>query len=252
MFTEAGIEERYFENLEPFILGGKLKQVHIPQPILASMIRFYRKKDTELLEKAILNLNLEHYSDNADVRRICEEDFLTSALIHMLTTIFDKDKSVGMNTVCLQILCALFSVMNKSEIEKTKEEVITVLTQVKDSSILLGVNQLEDKSGTENEEERLKEKKEQEAQRQLKLDIEHSKTYIGYKLMWVMQLFAGGKRFPAGSLSSFKWRLYVYDIVKFITTSQFLSWLLNFDPERFFKLLLPLYLDQEPFQYIQT
>lgn len=89
-------------------------------------------------------------------------------------------------------------------------------------------------------------------QRQIKLDIEHSKTYIGYKLMWVMQLFLEGKKFPTGTLSSFKWRMYVFDIVRFITSSQFLKWFLTFDPQRFFKLVLCLYINQEPFQYIQT
>jgi len=27
MFAEAGIEQRYFENLEAFILSGRLKQI---------------------------------------------------------------------------------------------------------------------------------------------------------------------------------------------------------------------------------
>ena len=30
-------------------------------------------------------------------------------------------------------------------------------------------------------------------------------------------MFLEGKKFPAGSLSAFKWRIYVYDIVRFIT-----------------------------------
>ena len=29
-----------------------------------------------------------------------------------------------------------------------------------------------------------------------KLEIEHSQTYIGYKLMWVMKMFLEGKKFP--------------------------------------------------------
>jgi hypothetical protein len=67
-------------------------------------------------------------------------------------------------------------------------------------------------------------------ERLAKLDIEHSKTYIGYKLMWVIRLFLEGKKFPNGTLSSFKWRMYVFDIVRFITTPSYLSWFLNFDP----------------------
>ena len=32
--------------------------------------------------------------------------------------------------------------------------------------------------------------------REKKLEIEHSKTYIGYKLLWVINLFIEGKKFP--------------------------------------------------------
>jgi hypothetical protein len=38
MFAEAGIEQRYFENLEAFILCGKLRNISIPQKILTRLI----------------------------------------------------------------------------------------------------------------------------------------------------------------------------------------------------------------------
>lgn len=146
--------------MEAFILSGKLKHIVIPPKILTRIIQYYRQKDVELLEKSILNLNLDHYPNNLEVRHICEEDFLTSALIHMLTTIFDKDKNME-NTVCLHILCALYNVMNKSKIEKTKEELITTLNSMKDSTILFEANQLEDKTDAAMMEKRMKEKEEQ-------------------------------------------------------------------------------------------
>jgi len=59
MFAEAGIEQRYFENLEAFILSGKLKNIVIPDEILTRLIQYYRQKDVELLEKSILNLNMD-------------------------------------------------------------------------------------------------------------------------------------------------------------------------------------------------
>ena len=153
----------------------------------------------------------------------------------MLTTIFDKDKNME-NTVCLHVLCALFNLMNRSKIEKTKEDVVNLLTKhSRDSTILFEANQLVEKT-TDQEviEQRQKEKEAQQNEREIKLDIEHSKTYIGYKLMWVMRLFLQGKKFPTGTLSSFKWRMYVFDIVRFITTPQFLKWFLQFDSQRFF------------------
>lgn len=89
MFAEAGIEQKYFENLEAFILSGKLKSIKIPDEILIRLIGYYRQKDVELLEKSILNLELTKYSNLLEVRHICETEFLTSALIHLLTNLFD-------------------------------------------------------------------------------------------------------------------------------------------------------------------
>lgn len=42
MFAEAGMEQKFFENLEPFILSGKFKQTKIPKKILVRLIGFYR------------------------------------------------------------------------------------------------------------------------------------------------------------------------------------------------------------------
>jgi hypothetical protein len=49
----------------------------------------------ELLEKILLNLNLSKYKNILEVRHICEQEFLTSALIHILTNLFDNDDEVG-------------------------------------------------------------------------------------------------------------------------------------------------------------
>jgi len=88
---------------------------------------------------------LSRYPHNLEVRHICEEEFLTSALICMLMTIFDKDKNME-NTVCLHILCSLFNLMNKSKHSKTKEEVMTIMALTKNSTSLFEANQLTDKT----------------------------------------------------------------------------------------------------------
>lgn len=88
--------------------------------------------------------------------------------------------------------------------------------------------------------------------RQKKLEIEHSRIYIGYKLLWVITLFIEGKKFPTGTLSSFKWRCYIYDIVRFLTNDKFLSFFLDFDPYAFFQVLKKLFLEQEPYEYLKT
>lgn len=40
----------YFDNLDAFILSGKLKTIKIPHKILEKLINYYRKKDIQLLE----------------------------------------------------------------------------------------------------------------------------------------------------------------------------------------------------------
>ena len=83
----------------------------------------------------------------------------------MLTTIFDKDKNME-NTVCLHILCALYSLMNKSKIIKSKEDVMSILQQSKDSTILFEANQLEEKvDDPASNEKRWKVKEDQQKQR---------------------------------------------------------------------------------------
>ena len=208
MFAEAGMEQRFFENLEPFILSGKFKQQKIPRKILVRLIEYYRQKDVELLEKILLNLNLAKYKNILEVRHICETEFLTSALIHILTNLFDNDEE---NTVCLQLLCSLYNMMMKSTIKKEKSDIFKLLSY--DHSFTLSSMMPSDKPQEEVEassDSLALSKKE-------KVEIEHSQMYIGYKLMWVMKMFLEGKKFPQGTLSAFKWRIYVYDIVRFAT-----------------------------------
>ena len=125
MFAEAGMEQQYFQALDAFILSGALKQQVVPDAILTRLIDFYRQTDVELLEKAILNLNLSKYPDAVKVRHICEEEFLSSALIHLLTTIFDDDKE-NSSAVCISILCSLFNLMMRCKQEMTKSDILNL------------------------------------------------------------------------------------------------------------------------------
>ena len=119
MFAEAGMEQQYFQALDAFILSGALKQQIVPDHILQRLLDYYRQLDVELLEKAILNLNLSKYPNAAQIRHICEEEFLSSALIHLMTTLFDDDKETTCS-VCISILCSLFNLMMRCKQEMTK------------------------------------------------------------------------------------------------------------------------------------
>ena len=77
-------------------------------------------------------------------------------------------------------------------------------------------------------------------------------AYIGFKLLWVMSLFIEGKKFPSGSLSTFKWRCYIYDIVRFMTNEKFLVFFLEFDAFSFFDIIKKLFLEQEPYEYLKS
>ena len=65
-------------------------------------------------------------------------------------------------------------------------------------------------------------------------------------------LFIEGKKFPSGTLSSFKWRCYIYDIVRFLTNEKFVSYFLTFDPASFFAVVAKLFLEPVPFEYIKS
>ena len=90
---------------------------------MTRLIDFYRQTDVELLEKAILNLNLSQYSDADNVRLICEEEFLSSALIHLLTTLFD-DETSNDAAVCISILCSLFNLMMRNQSSVDRSEIL--------------------------------------------------------------------------------------------------------------------------------
>lgn len=73
----------------------------------------------ELLEKAILNLDLRAYRKADEVRVICEEEFLSSALIHLISIEENSDDT----TACLQILCSLFNLMMRAKQKKASKDV---------------------------------------------------------------------------------------------------------------------------------
>lgn len=112
------MEQNFFSNLEPFILSGKLKNTPIPGYILNRLIGYYKQKDIELLEKSLLNLDLSKYSNILEIRHICETEFLTSALIHLLTNLFDNDDEVNLIVINISYrvppVCSYFALCSTS------------------------------------------------------------------------------------------------------------------------------------------
>jgi hypothetical protein len=83
-----------------------------------------------------------------------------------------------------------------------------------------------------------------------KYEIEKSRTYLWYKLFWIIKIFIDGKMFPSGFLTPEKHRIHIYDIVNFITNDYVLDQLLQFDCEYFFKVVAKLYYGL-PFKFLQ-
>jgi hypothetical protein len=83
-----------------------------------------------------------------------------------------------------------------------------------------------------------------------KYQLERSYLYIGYKFLWIIQMFLKGKRFPNGELNPAQYRQHVLDIVNFISTEEYLSVLLEFDPSMFFRVISRLF-EGKPWQFLR-
>jgi hypothetical protein len=160
---------------------------------------------------------------------------------------FEEEQEVD-HTTCLSILCALFNLMTRCKNKKTPEDVKSLLVYQERFGTSIFELTSSDANKMQEEETQAMHRK----SRQLKVEIERSSTYIGYKLLWVIQLFLEGKKFPSGSLSSDSWRYYVYDVVRFCTNEKFMQWFLEFDADAYFKILRKLFNDAEPSHYIRT
>lgn len=123
-----------------------------------------------------------------------------------------SEESLG----CMQILNTMLKVMTDAKIIDISKEDIAIISKVESTK---------------------------------KYEIEKSRTYIGYKLFWIMKLFIDGKMFPSGFLTPEKHRIHIYDIVNFITNDYVLDELLQFDCECFFKVVAKLYYGL-PFKFL--
>ena len=67
-------------------------------------------------------------------------------------------------------------------------------------------------------------------------------------MLWVIQLFLSGKRFPERDLLDIQWRQYVYDIVHFLSDDEVLSEILDFDSDVFYTIIAKLF-KGKPWKY---
>lgn len=89
-----------------------------------------------------------------------------------------------------------------------------------------------------------------------KSQIERSQTYLGYKILWTINLFINGKKFPSGQIRLEKWRAYIHDIIEFMANQEYLKTLLSIDAETVFQIISILFLPTEkgvvgPFELVK-
>tara|TARA_B110000285_G_C15090668_1_gene598892 strand:+ start:859 stop:1296 length:438 start_codon:yes stop_codon:yes gene_type:complete len=83
----------------------------------------------------------------------------------------------------------------------------------------------------------------------IKYQIEKSKCYIGYKLLWIMKMYLEGRSFPYGSLQHEKFEQYSIQISKLVMNNQFIKEFLEFDSKCFFESIQKLFYGQ-PFNFV--
>ena len=74
-----------------------------------------------------------------------------------------------------------------------------------------------------------------------KYEVEKSKHYIGYKLLWFMKLNLEGRQFPYGSLSPEQWKKSVIKIAGYINQDYFINKLIEFDSNCFLDVISRLF-----------
>lgn len=68
----------------------------------------------------------------------------------------------------------------------------------------------------------------------MKIELESSYIYLGYKLLWILNQLISGKIGLDQDLSEGDWRDATYDFVKFAAQVVFLEEILQFDATQFF------------------
>lgn len=108
-----------------------------------------------------MQLDLSDYSQRQELIATCQVNCMISGLLYLMSS-GQEDAPV-----CNEILKALITLLrNATNAEADKDDIYMIL---KVDSVR-------------------------------KYEIEKSKAYIGYKLLWILKMFLDGKNFPSGSL----------------------------------------------------
>mmetsp|Transcript_17232 Transcript_17232/g.12304 ORF Transcript_17232/g.12304 Transcript_17232/m.12304 type:complete len:152 (-) Transcript_17232:738-1193(-) len=149
-----------------------------------------------------MNLDFKDYVRKEELILACQANCMVSAFLYLMTA--SAEEELG----CMQILNTMVKLVRAAKNSDYN----------KDDLYSLGV-----------------------VDQTKKYEIEKSRVYIGYKLLWIMKMFLEGKMFPTGQLSPEKWRIHIQDIANFVTTEDFLRELILFDSDQFFRVAAKLF-----------
>lgn len=94
LFQEEKIEKLFVQELEPFIMAGKLKDWELPNEVIQNhVIKYYKDPSrAEALEKIIVNLNLKKCPQQIilEFLHFADMHYLTTAILFLHTSVLEK------------------------------------------------------------------------------------------------------------------------------------------------------------------
>ena len=207
LFSEENkLEDKFIENLEPFILGGYFKGEHLPDPVLKKICdHYFNNEKYHNFERVVSKLNFSHYALFDQLETICKEKMLTTALIHLIiTSTTGNDKKA-----CTQILNNVVNRFKQAKKCRSLDEIKEMLWKDNDS----------------------------------KHAIEASYQYIGLKLMYITKLFMRGDKFPSGKLTKNQRPLFLEQSIEFLMREDEAVELLKLNSRTFFMVSSEIFLN---------
>lgn len=100
-FEKEGFEDKFVENLEPFILGGYFKEELIPDVVLKRIVDYYlEQRKYDVLARIVSCLNFSSYEYLEELTTICTLKNLTTTLVHLIIT----SNQLSSESSCTKIL----------------------------------------------------------------------------------------------------------------------------------------------------
>lgn len=62
LFAQSGLETKFLQNLEPFILSGSFKKQAVPEVIVRKLLSYYEsRQEFKALEKVLMKLDVTEH-----------------------------------------------------------------------------------------------------------------------------------------------------------------------------------------------